>query len=137
MPRLAFFAGALAALATVTTAIPSPKINSVRYPPAYRGSLSNYTGDLAGDSFVSFKSDSDETSVVAPKQNVWGTLSIDEAADIVSFLHGTDLNLTSTQDAGTWDNYINVIDLMPPNKSDVVSFLDGEGSKPPRYAIVS
>jgi primary-amine oxidase len=41
----------------------------------------------------------------APKENVWGSLSDEEASSIVHWLFAqSDLNLTVMEDAGNWDN---------------------------------
>jgi primary-amine oxidase len=41
----------------------------------------------------------------APKENVWYGLTDDETADVAKWLFGRpELNLTSTENAGEWDN---------------------------------
>lgn len=51
------------------------------------------------------------------------------------FLHGkTELNLTASIDATEWDNYIYNVDLVQPNKTVAVGYLDGDGAVPDRYA---
>lgn len=44
--------------------------------------------------------------------------------------------MTTTEDAGTWDNSLLLIELQTPNKTDVLNFLDKNGSAPARYAHV-
>ncbi|KAJ7186602.1 copper amine oxidase [Mycena filopes] len=72
----------------------------------------------------------------APKRNIFLSLSDDEAASVISFLHNhTALNLTANADAGAWDNAIEVVDLVQPNKTDALAYLDHGGPLPPRYAL--
>lgn len=53
----------------------------------------------------------------APASNIWATLSNDEAASVIHWLHHhSSLNLTSATMAGPWDNTISVVDLLAPNK---------------------
>ncbi|KAK4049982.1 hypothetical protein OIV83_003806 [Microbotryomycetes sp. JL201] len=69
------------------------------------------------------------------KHNVWKPLSTEEAASVVALLHNDpSLNLTATQSAGAWDNSINVVDVLYPNKDAALAYLDGDGSEPERFA---
>ncbi|KAL4807301.1 copper amine oxidase [Aspergillus unguis] len=73
----------------------------------------------------------------APKANVWHGLTDDETADVAKWLFGRhELNLTSTDYAGEWDNTIALIELNRPNKTQVLPYLDGSGPAPTRYAHV-
>ncbi|ODO11062.1 hypothetical protein I350_01664 [Cryptococcus amylolentus CBS 6273] len=124
---------ALLALLGTTLALPSPKISSVRKPnrfgrpPQRRDIITNDANTTASSPTTS-----------APKDNIWNFLTNDEAAGIVGFLHNqTVLNLTAVDDAGDWDNTITVVDLLPPNKTDALSYMDGDGAKPDRYAYAS
>lgn len=76
--------------------------------------------------------------VTAPYTNIFNSLTNDEAASVIAFLHtqGT-LNLTVGAEAGAWDNSIMVIDLYAPNKSDALPYLQGDGDKPGRWALAS
>lgn len=57
---------------------------------------------------------------------------------MLGFLHGkTELNLTAANVAGEWDNYINLVDIVQPNKTAAVPYLDGNGPIPDRYAKVT
>jgi primary-amine oxidase len=48
------------------------------------------------------------------------------------------LNLTQTENATEWDNTVMLVELMTPNKTDVLAFLDGVTEHPPpRYAHVT
>lgn len=74
-------------------------------------------------------------TINAPKENIWISLSDDEAAGVIAFLHDQpELNLTAAADATSWDNSIVVVDLIPANKTDALSYLDGTTSAPDRYA---
>ncbi|KAJ7159987.1 copper amine oxidase [Mycena crocata] len=73
---------------------------------------------------------------VAPKSNIFISLTNDEAASVISFLHNqTELNLTAAADAGAWDNAIEVVDLVQPNKTDALDYLDNGGPAPDRFAV--
>lgn len=47
------------------------------------------------------------------------------------------LNLTAYEKATAWDNTIDFIQLLPPNKTDALNYMDSDGSRPARYAQVS
>ncbi|WWC71351.1 uncharacterized protein I206_105306 [Kwoniella pini CBS 10737] len=122
----------LLALLGSTLAIPNPKISSIRRP-GWRPNARRR--DLPTDST---DTSSSSPTTTAPKHNIWNSLSNDEAADVIGFLHSRDdLNLTAVEDAGAWDNTILVVDLLAPNKTDALSYMDGEGEKPDRWAIAS
>lgn len=47
----------------------------------------------------------DALDIEAPKENIWGGLTEPEAVSVVHWLFAQpDLNLTITDDAGSWDN---------------------------------
>ncbi|KAK1823601.1 hypothetical protein LTR12_002012 [Friedmanniomyces endolithicus] len=73
----------------------------------------------------------------APKENVFGGLTNWEAASVTQWLFAQmDLNLTRSDDAGDWDNSVLLVELMMPNKSDVLPYIDGNATAPTRYAHV-
>ncbi|PYI16855.1 putative membrane copper amine oxidase [Aspergillus violaceofuscus CBS 115571] len=114
---------------------PDPKTAWVRQG---RGRKSS-PRDLQVRSSMSSSSCVDKIATVirAPKHNVWEGLTDDETAFVVKWLfQQTDLNLTVTEDAGEWDNTITLVELMRPNKTDVLSYLDHQGPAPSRYAHV-
>ncbi|KAK6910889.1 hypothetical protein I203_104924 [Kwoniella mangroviensis CBS 8507] len=120
----------LLALLGTTLAIPQPKISSIRRP-GWRPNRRQLPTD-------SVNTTSSSPSTTAPKDNIWISLTNDEAADVISFLHSRDdLNLTAVDDAGEWDNTIMVVDFLPPNKTDALGYLDGQGDKPERWAVAS
>ncbi|KUL83286.1 hypothetical protein ZTR_09131 [Talaromyces verruculosus] len=77
------------------------------------------------------------TVIKPPKDNVWDGLTGEETASVVKWLfQQTDLNLTTSEKAGEWDNTIALVELMRPNKTDVLRYLDHNGPAPSRYAHV-
>ncbi|WVQ79580.1 hypothetical protein IAT38_001680 [Cryptococcus sp. DSM 104549] len=123
---------ALLALLGTALALPSPKISSVKRPghhrPPHRREVITNEADPSASA----------PTTTASKDNIWAYLTNDEAAGVISFLHNqTDLNLTAVDDAGDWDNTIMVVDLLAPNKSDALAYIDGNGTKPERWAIAS
>ncbi|GAA5982519.1 hypothetical protein JCM5350_006100 [Sporobolomyces pararoseus] len=133
----------LATLAVGVLAAPSPKLPSIRYPSLRaRPVVPDYVSSSFNNLAVQLKSNSSSTydtpTVKAPKTNIWAPLSSEEAASVVSFLHNqTSLNLTSADEAGSWDNMISVVDLATPNKTESLHYLDGNSTIPPRYAVAS
>ncbi|KAF2233127.1 amine oxidase catalytic domain-containing protein [Viridothelium virens] len=74
-------------------------------------------------------------TTTAPKSNIFAGLTDDEFADTTAFLHQQKfLNLTAVSNATAWDNIIVTIDLLQPNKSDAINYLDNGAPAPPRYA---
>ena len=77
---------------------------------------------------------------VAPKSNPFMSLSQDEIDNVAVWLldPAQGLNLTNTSSPGIAlnDNYIWHIESLKPNKSDVLSYLDSNGTVP-RYARVT
>jgi primary-amine oxidase len=77
-------------------------------------------------------------STKAPYENVFCSLSNDEAASVIGWLHEQEsLNLTNADEAGDWDNSIMVVELYTPNKTDAVKYFDKGGEKPDRWAVAS
>ncbi|KAH7256107.1 copper amine oxidase [Fusarium tricinctum] len=70
----------------------------------------------------------------APHRNFWGSLTSKETADVLSLLHmnETGFNLTSAEDAGSMS-----VELMMPNKTDVLPFLSNSSNGPERYALAT
>lgn len=82
-------------------------------------------------------SDLSPKAITAPKENPWNGLTDVEAATVTAWLFDQpELNLTTSDEAGEWDNSIILVELNHPNKSDVISYFDGNGPAPPRYAHV-
>ena len=79
--------------------------------------------------------DANATTVKAPFQNVWNELSNEEAAGVVKWLfQHPEFNLTMSDEAGEWDNAIKLVELLRPNKTVVLHYLDHGGPPPTRYA---
>ena len=74
--------------------------------------------------------------IKAPKKNVWWGLNLNESKSVVDWLYRRqDLNLTHYANAGPRTNLLDTfVELMPPNKSDVLAYIDGNGLPPKRYA---
>lgn len=71
------------------------------------------------------------------KGNIWVGLTDDEAAGVTEWLFGQkDLNLSLSAAAGEWDNTVLLVELMQPNKSDALAYIDGSSAAPLRYAHV-
>ncbi|WEW60662.1 DUF1965 and Cu_amine_oxid domain-containing protein [Emydomyces testavorans] len=83
----------------------------------------------------------------APLKNVFSELESVEVAAVTSFLHNQpELNLTIAKNATrrvvsfaashgwSWDNTIGLVELLQPNKSDALPYLNGNGPAPRRYA---
>jgi len=79
-----------------------------------------------------------DPSITAPKPNPWKPLSDIEIIDLLAWLHAPaqGLNLTAYGNASAWDNWVGVTELLAPNKTDVLPYLDGSGPAPKRYARV-
>ncbi|KAK4047619.1 hypothetical protein OIV83_005277 [Microbotryomycetes sp. JL201] len=74
--------------------------------------------------------------VKAPYKNVWASLTNDEAASVIKFLHDqAQMNLTAATNATSWDNSIGTVDLAYVNKAAALKYTLGETDTPPeRYA---
>ncbi|KAH8731081.1 copper amine oxidase [Phaeosphaeriaceae sp. PMI808] len=79
---------------------------------------------------------SDALATKSPKQNIWGSLTGPEASGVVSWLFAQkELNLTVAENATNWDNTIVTVELLTPNKTDALVYMDGSNTQPPtRYA---
>ncbi|KAI1372933.1 copper amine oxidase [Hypoxylon crocopeplum] len=74
--------------------------------------------------------------VAAPKSNAWAQISPEDNLAVWNLLHdpASGLNLTDPDTAVINDNYVWYIDTVHVNKSDVLPYLDGSGSKPASWA---
>ncbi|PPR00804.1 hypothetical protein CVT24_000736, partial [Panaeolus cyanescens] len=75
----------------------------------------------------------------APKKNIWGGLSNAEVTSILGYVHdpASGLNLTSYDKKTLWDNYVYLVEQVMPNKTEAVSYMEGSGPAPDRYARVA
>ncbi|KAG8532817.1 uncharacterized protein KY384_002695 [Bacidia gigantensis] len=77
---------------------------------------------------------SGQLTVKAPSSNIFASLSDDDAASVITFLHAQpSLNLTAAATATSWDNKIQQVELLQPNKSDALSYLDSGSAAPKQY----
>ena len=97
-----------------------------------------------GESIIRRQSDTcpvpKSIKVTAPKASPFKQLSDNETSSIVEWLQSPvlGLNLTSAESENLTqtDNYIWLVEAILPNKTDVLTYLDGNGAAPPRYARV-
>lgn len=128
----------LATLASLYTFTSVP-VRGIRFPTlvaieiAYKWAESKVPIDLKGEECKRSR-----RTVRAPKENLWGTLSEDEVLQLIDWLYEPrqGLNLTYHDNATNWDNFIGVTELIPPNKTDALTYLEGNGPIPTRYARV-
>ncbi|CZT12547.1 related to copper amine oxidase [Rhynchosporium graminicola] len=68
--------------------------------------------------------------------NIWKDLSNEEVAHVLNLLHSPSagLNLTAVKEATFSDNFVFVTELLRPNKTNAVAYLDQHGPIPQRYA---
>lgn len=117
MCTLKALSAALLACSSVTAL---PKIASVQHPPK---PVVRHTNSTAGPR-LSFLAPLPEGRV-----NIFASLTADEAAGVVEFLHAqTELNLTAYDTSGTRDNWIRTVDLVYPDKAAALAYLDGDVS---------
>ncbi|KAG9521807.1 putative membrane copper amine oxidase, partial [Aureobasidium melanogenum] len=119
---------------------PDPKAAWVRQSRARKAASrvgKRWSNGTSAQPAVTSCSDNNYTQVLAPKVNVWGGLTDVEAASVTRWLFAQpEFNLTVSDEAGEWDNTILLVELMHPNKTDVLDYLDNAGPVPDRYAHV-
>ncbi|KAK4051483.1 hypothetical protein OIO90_004697 [Microbotryomycetes sp. JL221] len=137
---------ALGAAALLLAAVPgvdaAPKylsMQGIKRPQAHRVKPApiELTTEFNTDKAVELNNDSGaDPQVKAPYKNVWASLTNDEAASVIKFLHEkADMNLTAAADATEWDNWIGTVDLAAVKKSEALKYTSGETNSPPsRYA---
>ncbi|KUJ24496.1 amine oxidase catalytic domain-containing protein [Mollisia scopiformis] len=71
--------------------------------------------------------------------NIWRDLDDEEVVSVLALLHSpaAGLNLTSVKESTFSDNFVFVTELLRPNKTDSVAFLDHQTAPPDRYARVT
>ncbi|KAG7193608.1 uncharacterized protein KQ657_000681 [Scheffersomyces spartinae] len=72
-------------------------------------------------------------SIEAPKPNIWAPLTVNETKSAYTILKDK-FNLTASENATLYDNYVVWITLINPNKTDALDFLEGNKTAPLRYA---
>jgi primary-amine oxidase len=75
---------------------------------------------------------------IAARENIWADLNDSEFQDILHYLYTVPngLNLTRTGNATAWDNHVAFIEVLVPNKTDALRYLDSDATLPSRYARV-
>lgn len=74
-----------------------------------------------------------------PKQNIWADLSVEETKGLLLYLHTVPnhLNLTILEPSNPFNNHILSTELLRPNKSEALNFVDNRSKvRPPRWAHV-
>lgn len=74
----------------------------------------------------------------APRHNSWADLTAAEASQVYSFIYSEypEFNLTDSPKTGL-ENYINFAEVLRPNKTDALPYINGQDSKPERWAKVA
>ncbi|KAK4963066.1 hypothetical protein LTR10_000694 [Elasticomyces elasticus] len=139
LPALSRLLGLLAVgvllLAHTSEALPQPKAAWVRGARSRLAKNSKWHSKRWTNGSACVETSPPDFS--APKENVWSGLTNWEAASVTQWLFGqAELNLTKSEDAGEWDNSLLLVELMLPNKTDVLSYVDGAAAAPARYAHV-
>ncbi|KAF5565087.1 multidrug resistance [Fusarium phyllophilum] len=76
-----------------------------------------------------------DVTIKAPVKNIFQSLTDEEYAHVTAYLHEQkDLNLTAVVNSTSWDNVIVSLDLLQPNKTYALAYLEGHGPAPVRYA---
>ncbi|KXJ85223.1 copper amine oxidase [Microdochium bolleyi] len=75
----------------------------------------------------------EQPTTVGPYKNIWQGLTEKETVDVIQFLHSdaVGLNLTAAANASDWDNAILSVELMLPNKTEVLQYIDGNATASP------
>ncbi|EMD62215.1 hypothetical protein COCSADRAFT_183317 [Bipolaris sorokiniana ND90Pr] len=76
---------------------------------------------------------------VAPHKNFWGGLTAAETRDVLALLHSdaVGFNLTNANNATSRDNKIMSVELMMPNKTDILPMLSNSSGTLTRYALAA
>jgi hypothetical protein len=78
--------------------------------------------------------------IKAPKPNIWGDLTSEEVGSIIKWLLKPEQGLNiayPSDDATAFDNILEVVELVMPNKTDALNYMDKGGEMPKRYARVT
>ncbi|KAJ9639223.1 hypothetical protein H2204_003834 [Knufia peltigerae] len=132
---------AISGLAAVASASPfymknfAPGKKPIRKPIDKPVAFKNAVLHTDQNSTGSCDASSTLSTTKSPLQNIFAALTEEEAASVTKFLHEqAELNLTANINATSWDNVIVLVELLQPNKSDALPYLNGEGPKPDRYS---
>jgi primary-amine oxidase len=101
-------------------------------PASRPHSLKRYTDQKVSTSGCTSGKD---IRVEAPRKNIFQSLTDEEYVDVTAYLHEQkELNLTAVVNSTSWDNVIVSLDILNPNKTDALAYLEGHGLAPVRYA---
>ncbi|KAI5810568.1 copper amine oxidase [Pyronema omphalodes] len=78
--------------------------------------------------------------IKAPKPNIWGDLTSEEVRSVIKWLLQPERGLNITYQSNTitaYDNILSVVELVMPNKTDALNYMDKSGKMPERYARVT
>lgn len=93
------------------------------------------------DNGISYETDSSRTRrpFSAPSRNVWSELDENEALELYEYLKQSSAfaNLTWSSTTPGNGSFLNLVELLRPNKSDVIDYMHNEGPTPERWARVS
>ncbi|KAJ1329863.1 diamine oxidase [Microdochium nivale] len=75
----------------------------------------------------------EQPTTVGPHKNIWQGLTKAEAVDVIKFLHSdaAGLNLTAAANATDWDNTILSVELLLPNKTEILPYINGNATELP------
>lgn len=120
----AFLASVLFSVATEASPRARPGDHrSILTPPWGRRSLNSSTSPFP--------------SITAPHSNIWASLENEEVIELLGWLYtSSGLNLTVNTEAGPWDNTVGVTEILHPNKTHALAYLDGGGPLPVKNARV-
>ncbi|KAL1954010.1 hypothetical protein VTO42DRAFT_1831 [Malbranchea cinnamomea] len=111
-----------------------------RAPPSWDNSSARHAvlGARTSNNHVNSCISHETPTTEAPKLNVWAPITAEDNKDVWKLLHdpASGLNLTHPRHAVPSDNYVYLIDTLPTNKSDALSYIDGDGPVPAKYARV-
>ncbi|KAK2746498.1 hypothetical protein FQN57_003124 [Myotisia sp. PD_48] len=133
--RLSIIAIAASSVA-VSAIVTHPRFRSEQFKnPATRSIITDRSSEHDDGSHQNSCPYKDEIFSTAPRKNIFLGLTGSEAAEVTKFLHDQPiLNLTAVVNATSWDNRIILVELLQPNKSDALPYLNGHGHAPKRYA---
>lgn len=123
-------------LTTLAEARPRRKAAWVRAARSKLAKSSNFN-KIKRDTGGSVCYEAAPEEVRAPHKNVWSGLTDEEAADVTKWRFAQKgLNLTVSENATEWSNSVLLVELMIPNKTDVLAYVNGDAKAPTRYAHV-
>ena len=115
---------------------PDPKSSSTWMRKAHQRNSARLQPRYINDTTEAICEDTSIVPIGAPYENVWAGLTDYEAATVTKFIFQQPaLNLTPSENATSWENTIINVELMIPNKTDILAYQAG-GPLPERWAHV-